>query len=149
MPAEAAYFDSAYLFKLYWNERGSNEVRAFAAGCSQLACAAHGRAEVAAAAHRKLREGMAQPHQIHAVFGQFKADGDAGGILFLPLTEEIIDRVEKMFRDLMAPVFLRAGDALHLACAAQNGYSSIYSNDNRLLEAAPLFGLKGIVLPAA
>ncbi len=40
-------------------------------------------------------------------------------------------------------VDLRAGDAIHLAAAQSAGFSEIWSNDKRLLQAAPAFGLTG------
>ena len=144
MPAEPAYFDSTYLFKLYWNEEGSGEVRALAGACSRLICAAHGRAEVMAAAHRKFREGSADAGQLRALLDQFTADCDAGGIVFQPLVDGVFEKVDAVFRVAPAGVFLRAADALHLACAAENQAPKVYSNDRHMIAAAPLFGLEAV-----
>jgi predicted nucleic acid-binding protein len=40
-------------------------------------------------------------------------------------------------------MYVRAGDAIHLAAAQGAGFADIWSNDKRLLEAAPAFGLTG------
>jgi predicted nucleic acid-binding protein len=52
--------------------------------------------------------------------------------------------VEDAFQKLPPTIFLRAGDAIHLATASEAGFKEIYSNDRHLLAAATLFKLKGI-----
>lgn len=142
------YFDSSSLCKLYWREHGSRELAALAAGADEIACGIHGRAEFYSVGHRKRREGVADAAAIKTVFAQFEADRAAGGLALLPLTETILDRVAVAFADAPASCFLRAADALHLATAAEHRLAEIYSNDRHLLEAAPLFGLRGIdVIP--
>jgi hypothetical protein len=41
-------------------------------------------------------------------------------------------------------VFVRPADALHLTCAAENGFGVVYSHDRHLLGAAKYFGVEGI-----
>ena len=141
------YFDTTYLCKLRWPENGSAEVCA-CASTSDLATALHGRAELYAVGLRKRREGTATELAVLATHAQFNADIAAGDIRILPLTDAVMQRVETVFATAPATTYLRAADALHLATAAENGFTEIYSNDKHLLAAAPLFGLLGVnVIP--
>jgi predicted nucleic acid-binding protein len=111
-----------------------------------IGCSLHGRAEFASAAFRKVREGTATPDQYRALLSQLHHDSASGHLKWLPVTEAIVDRVESIFAS--ATTNLRAADALHLACAAEHGFTEVYPNDRQLLAAAPLFGLKGVnVIP--
>lgn len=142
------YFDATYLGKLHWREPGSAEVAACAAPADEITCSQLGRAEFYSIGFRKVREGLATPQSVEAVFAQFRADCGSGTIRLLPLTDAIIDRVETVFRTAPATIYLRAADALHLASAAEHGFTEIHSNDRHLLAAAPLFGLRGVnVIP--
>lgn len=139
-----AYYDANYLFKLQCVEKGTAEVRAHAATVNILCVAAHGRAEFASTAFRKVREGTATPKDYQLALAQVKADAATGNLLFLALTDTIIDRVEAVFAAAPATTYLRASDALHLATAAENSFTEVHSNDRHLLAAAPLFGLVGV-----
>lgn len=138
------FFDAAYLGKLHWTEPGSTEVRALASTADQLVCSQHGRTEFHSIGFRKVREGLATAPALHGVFAQFRADLANQGILLLPLTDSILDRIEAAFASAPATLYLRAADALHLATAAENGFTGIFSNDRHLLAAAPVFGLTGV-----
>ncbi len=142
------YFDSTYLCKLRWPEAGSPEVAACAAGADVLACCILGRAEFHSTGHRKAREGCATPAQLAVVFDQFNQDCAVGAVRLLPLTLAMFDRVEQVYRTAPTTTYLRAADALHLACAAEHGFTEVYSNDRHFLAAATLFGLRGLnVIP--
>ncbi len=143
-----AYYDVSYLMKLQCAEHGSIEVGLHARTVDVIHCCMHGRAEFVSACHRKVREGVADLGQLQAFLAQLEADTLAGGLCWLPLTESVIQRVEAVYRHAPATTYLRAADALHLACAAENQFTEIYSNDRHLLAAAPLFGLAGVnVIP--
>ena len=138
------FFDAAYLGKLHWSVPGSNEVRVLASTADQLVCSQHGRAEFHSIGFRKVREALATTPALHGVFSQFRADLANQAILLLPLTDSILDRIEAAFATAPATLYLRAADALHLATAAENGFTEIFSNDRHLLAAAPVFGIKGM-----
>ena len=137
------YFDSSYIVRLYLDDPGWEAVRELSAR-APVACCIHGYAEVVATIHRKFREGVFTRHQYRQVLEQFAVDCSEKGFRWLPLSLGVAARVAAGYETLPQTVFLRAADALHLACAAENRFREIYTNDQRLLAAAEHFGLKGI-----
>jgi predicted nucleic acid-binding protein len=137
------YFDASYLVRLYYGDRGFEEVRHLAT-TDNLACGQHGQAEVIAAFHRKYREGSLSGTVYRSVLQQFADDIRADAFTWLPLSPAILERVRVKFETLPVKNFLRASDALHLAIASENGFRQLYSNDRNLLTAASHFGLPGV-----
>jgi predicted nucleic acid-binding protein len=137
------YFDSSYLVRLYFEDAGFQAVRELATS-DLVVSAQHGRAEVVAAFHRKMREATVRKSGYQVVLKQFSTDTRAGGFKWLALSEAVLERLEAAFANLPPGLFLRAGDALHLATAAEARLREIYSNDTNLLAAAPHFGLRAI-----
>jgi len=136
------YFDTSYLVRLYFEDRGFEAVRKLAAS-DHVTCGAHGQAELIAAFHRKFREHAISLKPYRALFAQFEADYQADAIRWLPTGPDVMARVREVYRDLPADVYLRGADAIHLAGAAVHGQRTIYSNDAHLLAAADYFGIEG------
>ena len=61
----------------------------------------------------------------------------------MPLTDALVTAAVHRFRGLSPRLALRTADAIHLVSAHAHGFGTIYSNDTRLLAAAPEFGLRG------
>ena len=137
------YFDTAYIVKCYVKEEGWQQVREFARKQERIACSVYGRLELHAALHRKTRENALTERQLEVVLGQFRADEEARLWTWLPLTSAVMTEVAATFASPSCDVFLRTGDALHLLTAKQNGLEAVFSNDQRLLNAAPAVGMQG------
>ena len=137
------YFDTAYLAKCYLNEHGSDEVRKLAAESARVACCSFGRLELAAAIHRNLREGKINRQQSQVIFDQFDLDESNHIWTWLPVTPELLADSTTKFRAMKPSTYLRAADALHLACAVEHGFKEVFSNDRHLLDAASAFKIKG------
>jgi predicted nucleic acid-binding protein len=137
------YFDSNYIVRLYYEDSGFAAVRQLAATDS-IACSQHGRPEVVAAFHRKYREGNMTADFYRATLKQFCDDAKTEAFQWLNISSTTLDRIEKVYEQLPATIFLRSADALHLASAAENSFKEIYSNDEKLLAAASYFGLKRV-----
>lgn len=140
------YFDSCYLAKLYLMEADSVRVRARAEASDGLACCAVGRGEVIATFHRHFREKRLTQREFRQLAAQVEADLDVGLWTALPVTSAVVEAQARRMAMLPASLFLRAADALHLACAAEAGLFDVYSSDRHLVTAAPHFGLRPVTL---
>ena len=124
-------------------EPGSELVREHAREAGHIACCEIGKVELAAVFHRHLREKRLNARQYGVVMRQFASDLDQGLWTWLPLTAPVLSFAQKRYEDLPTKVFLRAADAMHLCCAAENGFDEIFTNDRHMLAACSAFGLAG------
>jgi len=136
------YFDTSYVVRLYFEDPGWKEVRDLAA-TDRIACCLLGRVETMGAFHRKFREKVINQRILRALIEQFGIDCDAGAFQWLPFSPAVADHLHKAYATLPGSVHLRAADAVHLACAAENRFKDVYSNDRHLLAGADHFGLRG------
>lgn len=102
-----------------------------------------------AAFHRKLREGVIDRDEYHALLDQYMSEVESGALVWLPIGLAVMDLVHSVVRAAPFDHFLRAADAIHLACASVHGFGVVHANDRHLLAAAPLFGVRGSNVIAA
>jgi len=141
-----SYLDSGYIAKFYVDEPDSPSVRRFAESLGEVHCAALGRAEVAAALHRKLRERAFGEAAFREVIAQFQDDCSHDLWTWIPLTATILAAAVGVIRTLPKSVFIRGADALHLACARENGFTEVYTNDRHMAQAAPHFRVRPVTV---
>lgn len=144
MTANLLYFDTSYLVRLYLRDDGFEKVRELADSTTMIVSAWHAQAEVVSAFHRAFREGRLESHSYLSLVAQFSSDSKNGFYQWLPLTDQVQQRLEGFFQKASSKTFLRAADALHLACAGEHGFNEVHSNDRHFLLSATLFGLEGV-----
>jgi len=137
------FFDTTYLVRLYLDENGSDSVRELASTLP-VASSWHAQAEMLCTFHRAFREGRLDHEGYQAQREQFFCDQAASAFTWLSLSEATLGCLNDTLASPSAKAFLRAADALHLACAVEHGFKEVYSNDRHFLAAAPLFGLRGL-----
>ena len=138
------YFDTAYIVKCYVKEDGWQQVRKLARDQERIACSVFGRLELHGALHRKMRENALTEQQLERRAAPVPGRRRKARLwTWLPLTAAIMTEVAATFSSLSGDVFLRTGDAIHLLTARQNGLQEVFSNDQRLLDAAPAVGMLG------
>lgn len=92
---------------------------------------------------RQIREFKMPKSEAALARNFFLADLQDGVWSVLPISERFLFRVELLINTLPPSLYLRAGDAIHLVSAQEAGFTEIWSNDRRVLQAAPSFGLTG------
>ncbi len=140
------YLDAVYIAKFYVDEPDSERVRNFLSTAQPAASCLHAMAEVASVFHRKLREGTVPQADFDNFCAQFEADCEAGLWTWLPLPESLVHAARRRIGKLSPTTFIRAADALHLACAAAEGCTAIHTSDRHMIAAAPAFGLQAVTL---
>jgi predicted nucleic acid-binding protein len=140
------YFDACYVAKWYLSEPDSPQVRQTATQAGCVGSCHLVRAEFASILHRYLRDGALSPTEVTQLMTQFDLDIQAGQWALFPLSDKLVHDATAAIQSLPAGLLIRAGDALHLACAVEHGFKEIYSSDRHMLAAAPHFGLNGIKL---
>ncbi len=138
------YWDTSYLAKIYLREAGTEAVLQVFADQGGFVICEHGRLEFMTTLKRHQREGGLTSVQLKLIWQKLEGDVAGGLIRFLPLSTPLIERACEQVAALPPSVYLRAADALHLACAQDAGLKQIHSHDRHLLAAARHFGLKGV-----
>ena len=98
--------------------------------------------------HRKLREKAVTAEEFGHLCAQFETEAVTSKYIWLSLSGAVLRRVADNFKSLPPTTFMGAGDAHHLASAADKGFTAVHSSDKHLLAAAPHFGLSGIITQA-
>jgi predicted nucleic acid-binding protein len=138
------YFDAAYIAKCYLNEPGAERVREVARSADGLASCELARLEFAAILTRHVREGHITRREVAAVQKEFEADEANGVWQWLGVTSALLEQARTAVMTLPRTAFVRSGDALHLACAAEHGFEEVYTNDRHMLQAARYFHVTGV-----
>ncbi len=138
------YFDAAYIAKCYLNEPGADRVRQLAYGSDGLASCELARLEFAAILTRHLRERHVTRREVTAILKTFERDEQTGVWQWFAVTAALLEKARRAVLEVPNTVFLRSGDALHLACAQEQGFHDVYTNDRHMLQAARYFHLTGV-----
>jgi predicted nucleic acid-binding protein len=137
------YVDTAYLVKYYVNEVDSPRVRSLLFTGHSLTSSSWAMNEVTCVFQRDVREGILSANQAHVLHDEFLMHVETGVWRMIPVTDRLVRRCSMQVRGLSAGVYVRAGDAIHLTTAGDEGETEIWTNDRHLLAAASYFGLTG------
>lgn len=136
------YLDACYLVKLLIEESDSQAVANLVADYDVVACGIHGRAEVATTLHRKLRENFITQAEYNRGSEYLMALVGRGQVRWLPLVDASFTQIERAFAEAKSQLHLRSADALHLACAVEHGFATVWTSDKQMHAGAKAFGLE-------
>jgi predicted nucleic acid-binding protein len=137
------YLDSAYVAKYYVNEGNSAHVRKLIRGAAHICTSSWASVEVTSVFHRHIREGSLSTVQGYELIDLFRTHVEADLWNLIPVSGALLQRTTTLIRGLPVFVYVRAGDAIHLAAALEAGETEVWTNDRHLLAAAAHVGLIG------
>lgn len=138
------YMDTSVLVALCTPEAKSADVLKWYAACTgELASAAWCVTEFASAMGRKQRTGQLTQAQAHSAWLQFERVC-ANDLLLLPIETKTFHKAAILTMD--AATGLRAGDALHLACALDAKAQGIVTLDTVMVKNAKRLKLKPVAI---
>ncbi len=111
------YFDTAYVAKCYLNEDDSEAVRNLAYASSGLYSSSWCMPEMACVFQRQIREFKVPRPQVTRARDFFLGDVQDAVWTLLPISEPFLLRVTSLVAALPNELYLRAGNAIHLAAA--------------------------------
>jgi predicted nucleic acid-binding protein len=139
------YVDSSALAKLYVPEAESERLDRFLQGRRDLMISELSVTEVLSAVARRRREGALDVEQAREIRDALLSDAVSGSFRRLDLSPAIHRQAERILLSAES-VPLRTLDALHIALALSADASSVITFDDRLAEAAGLYGLQLVQL---
>ena len=138
------YVDTSVLVALCTHETKTDDLLQWYAACTEeLACAAWGVTEFASALGIKQRTGQLTASQAKSAWVQFERIC-ANDLQLLPVEAKCFHQAAMMTMDTTAA--LRAGDALHLACALEANAQGMVTLDAVLAKNAERFKLKTVAI---
>lgn len=134
------YFDTSFLAPLILEEATSRAIERFLASLpiGSLAISHWTRVEMSSLLGREVRMGRLEAQAARMADAQFEAATRDSFVVLLPNAD---DYARARTYLAVAATGLRAGDALHLAIAANHGADAIYTLDRTMLRAAHILGL--------
>jgi predicted nucleic acid-binding protein len=137
------YFDTCYIAKFYFNEPDSPQVRELVRTADTIHSSMWALAGFHSVIHRRVREGSATPDDARELSARFSEHIRDGLWKLIPVTEALLRRTSALIASAPTDLFIRTGDAVHLATALDVGEREVWTNDRQMLAAASHFGLSG------
>src|SRR5262249_34429096 len=91
-----------------------------------------------------LRERHITRREATDLLKEFEQDEKDGVWHWFGVTSSLVEVARDTVLRVPSRVFVRTGDALHLACAREHGLKNVYTNDIHLLRAAKYFQVAAV-----
>jgi predicted nucleic acid-binding protein len=135
------YLDTSALAKWYLNEPGSESFSEWIRSQSDAHISTLTRLELRCLLARRARAGELSAAMTRRVFAVFLDDVERGHLIRHDVRDEHFAFADRLL-DRLAPIALRALDALHLAVAQEMGAECLATADRIMIQAGRALGLK-------